>query len=135
MSSCCSAPKEKPAGEKQAAKKKKKREYRQALMDEFFSSAILREDRKGAEVPPQHPIGKQPAPGKERSCLTCGHHKGRKSFAETCPRKDELLFNGGTRSASQLMSLTFIDGCEHATPKPEKPAPKKKKSKKESETP
>ncbi len=60
-----------------------------------------------------------PAPGKERSCITCGHHKGRKTFAETCPRKGELLFLGGTKSAAQLMTETATEGCKDAIPKPD----------------
>jgi hypothetical protein len=40
------------------------------------------------------------------TCRTCGHHKGRKTFHETCPRLGELLFKGGNKSAKVLMDET-----------------------------
>jgi len=50
-----------------------------------------------------------PTPG---SCGTCGHHKGRKTFHETCPRLGELLFKGGDKSAKVLMEETARTKCE-----------------------
>ena len=40
------------------------------------------------------------------NCKTCGHHKARKTFHETCPRLGELLFMKGTKSATVLMDET-----------------------------
>jgi hypothetical protein len=51
-----------------------------------------------------------PTPG---TCGTCGHHKGRKTFHESCPRLGELLFKGGTKSAKVLMEETQRDRCPH----------------------
>jgi len=100
-------------------KKKRKLEYRQATLDDFPDD-----------------IGKQPAGDTREDCCTnCGHHRGRKSFEETCPRLPDLMFKGGEYSASRLMAETAMDGCPHRIPKPEKPAPVKKKSKKESKIP
>jgi hypothetical protein len=45
------------------------------------------------------------------SCTTCGHHKGHKTFKESCPRVKELLFLGGNKSATQVMDETKIGGC------------------------
>ena len=47
--------------------------------------------------------GPQPA---QSCCGTCGHHKGRKTFHDTCPRLCELMFKGGTKSAKVLMDET-----------------------------
>lgn len=80
--------------------------------------------------PTQHLIGKQPKPSKrpkdagtgggpqpfvQKCCGTCGHHKGRKTFHESCPRLGELLFKGGTKSARVLMDETASNPCESWT--------------------
>lgn len=57
-------------------------------------------------------------------CGICGHHKGRKTFHDTCPRLNELLFKGGTKSAKVLMEETTRERCPLAIPRPEK-KPKK----------
>lgn len=49
-------------------------------------------------------------------CLICGHHRGRKSFKESCPRVNDLLFRGGDYSAAQIMEETERNGCPHAIP-------------------
>ena len=51
----------------------------------------------------------------QHCCGTCGHHKGRKTFHESCPRLSELLFKGGTKSAKVLMDETAATPCEHWT--------------------
>jgi hypothetical protein len=52
------------------------------------------------------------APFIQHCCGTCGHHKGRKTFHESCPRLGELLFKGGTKSAKVLMEETQREQCE-----------------------
>ena len=47
-----------------------------------------------------------PQPYIQHCCGTCGHHKGRKTFHESCPRLGELIFKGGTKSAKVLMEET-----------------------------
>jgi 16S rRNA G966 N2-methylase RsmD len=76
--------------------------------------------------PTEHLIGKEPKPSKrpkdagtgggpqpfvQHCCGTCGHHKGRKTFHESCPRLGELLFKGGTKSAKVLMDETAATPC------------------------
>jgi len=46
-----------------------------------------------------------------RVCGTCRHHRGHKSFEETCPRVNELLFRQGIRTATQIMDDTKANGC------------------------
>ncbi len=58
------------------------------------------------------PETQEPEPYIQHCCGTCGHHKGRKTFHETCPRLGELLFKGGTRSAKVLMEETQRENCE-----------------------
>jgi hypothetical protein len=89
----------------------------------------------------EHPSGAPGSPGplcktcgwpeapKEGSCLTCGHHKDRKTFHETCPRLPDLMFKGGTYSAEQLMKETLLQGCCHWMVKEKAPAKKMKKPK------
>jgi len=62
------------------------------------------------EAPPT--VSGGPTPG---TCGTCGHHKGRKTFYDSCPRLGELLFKGGTKSAKVLIEETQVDRCEHWT--------------------
>jgi hypothetical protein len=59
-----------------------------------------------------HGTGGGPQPFVQHCCGTCGHHKGRKTFHETCPRLGELLFKGGTQSAKVLMEETQREQCE-----------------------
>jgi hypothetical protein len=66
------------------------------------------------------PQKEQPPHGDRGSCGICGHHKGRKTFYETCPRLGDLLFKGGTKSAKVLMDETSINSCEHWIQKPKK---------------
>ncbi|HOX36267.1 MAG TPA: DNA methyltransferase, partial [Methanoregulaceae archaeon] len=66
---------------------------------------ILKETR-------DHGTGGGPQPVQEGSCGTCGHHKGRKTFHDSCPRLGELLFKGGTKSAKVLMEETAREKCE-----------------------
>ena len=56
----------------------------------------------------------------QKCCGTCSHHKGRKTFYDTCPRLGELLFKGGTKSAKVLMEETSRENCEHWIRKPKK---------------
>jgi len=56
----------------------------------------------------------------QHCCGTCGHHKGRKTFHESCPRLGELLFKGGTKSAKVLMEETQRESCEHWISKTER---------------
>lgn len=91
-------------------------------INDFFTS-------EGSPWPPNNPkkkISKRPSeagtgggkqPVHEGSCGTCSHHKGRKTFHESCPRLSELLFKGGTKSAKVLMDETSIERCEHWTAK------------------
>jgi site-specific DNA-methyltransferase (adenine-specific) len=53
-----------------------------------------------------------PEPFIQQCCGTCGHHKGRKTFHDSCPRLGELLFKGGTKSAKVLMEETSRTPCE-----------------------
>ena len=71
----------------------------------------------------------QPIKKIRKCCPTCAHHKIKKTFEETCPRKDDLMFNGGHLSAMALMLETSLKDCEHWTLKPE--PVKKPKTKKE----
>jgi site-specific DNA-methyltransferase (adenine-specific) len=76
-------------------------------------------------------IEKAPAPSGGPTlgtCGTCGHHKGRKTFHETCPRLGELLFKGGTKSAKVLMEETQRERCEHWIDKMYRPEPNKGKT-------
>jgi hypothetical protein len=89
----------------------------------------------------EHPSGAPGSPGpicktcgwpeapQEGSCLTCGHHKARKTFHETCPRLPDLMFKGGTYSAEQLMKETLLQGCYHWMVKEKAPVKKMKKPK------
>ena len=62
----------------------------------------------------EHPSGVPGAPAYvQKCCGTCGHHKGRKTFHEACPRLGELLFKGGTKSAKVLMDETASEPCPH----------------------
>lgn len=69
-------------------------------------------------------------------CLICGHFKGRKTFLESCPRHNDLMFKGGQYSASRLMAETAIEGCSGMIPKTEKKSAsrKSKKTKEEPES-
>lgn len=68
--------------------------------------------RKNAR-PPDAGTGGGPQPIQKGTCGTCGHHKGRKTFHESCPRLGELLFKGGTKSAKVLMQETERESCGH----------------------
>jgi hypothetical protein len=61
-----------------------------------------------------------PQPVQEGCCGTCGHHKGRKTFHESCPRIDELVFKKGPKSAKVLMEETQRERCEHWISKAER---------------
>jgi len=76
-----------------------------------------REERDSGEQG-RHPAG--PGGPQTGTCGTCGHHKGRKTFHESCPRLGELLFKGGTKSAKVLMEETARDPCEHWISKAER---------------
>jgi hypothetical protein len=67
--------------------------------------------------PANNCLRKDPAPQPyvQHCCGTCGHHKGRKTFHDSCPRLGELLFKGGTKSAKVLMDETAATECEHWT--------------------
>ena len=104
---------EKPAGEKQAAtKKRKKPRYVQSILFDFGPTGAIQQpsftkQRRTAKVKDE------PEPYVQHCCGTCGHHKGRKTFHESCPRLGELLFKGGTKSAKVLMEETAAIPCEH----------------------
>jgi hypothetical protein len=51
------------------------------------------------------------APEEGPECLRCEHHKGRKTFKESCSRINELLFKGGDKTAAQLMQDTAKNPC------------------------
>jgi transcriptional regulator with XRE-family HTH domain len=53
------------------------------------------------------------SPKPEEHCGTCGHHKTKKTFKESCPRLPELMFKGGKLSAAELMSETGRLSCDH----------------------
>jgi hypothetical protein len=59
------------------------------------------------------PDSDQSHPYVQHCCGTCGHHKGRKTFHESCPRLGELLFKGGEKSAKVLMEETQREICKH----------------------
>jgi len=65
-----------------------------------------------------HGTGGGPQDYVQHRCRSCGHHKGRKTFHESCPRLGELLFKGGTKSAKVLMDETAATQCEHWTDDP-----------------
>jgi len=67
-----------------------------------------------------HCTGGGPQPVQEGCCGTCGHHRGRKSFHESCPRLDELVFKKGPKSAKVLMEETQREKCEHWISKAER---------------
>ncbi len=76
----------------------------------------LLEGKKPAKKSPRSAgagTGGGPQPFVQHCCGTCGHHKGRKTFHETCPRLGELLFKGGTKSATVLMEETQRERCGH----------------------
>ncbi len=56
----------------------------------------------------------------DKSCGTCDHKGRQKSFKESCPRVNELLFRGGDLSATTIIEDTKANGCQHHCPK--KPA-------------
>ncbi|MDP3564919.1 MAG: hypothetical protein Q8R70_10565, partial [Methanoregula sp.] len=68
-----------------------------------------------AEKERGHGTGGGPQPYVQHCCGTCGHHKSRKTFYDSCPRLGELLFKGGTKSAKVLMDETASTPCEHWT--------------------
>jgi len=59
-----------------------------------------------------HGTGGGPQDYVQHCCGTCGHHKGRKTFHDSCPRLGELLFKGGTKSAKVLMEETQGEQCD-----------------------
>jgi hypothetical protein len=67
--------------------------------------------------PANNCLRKDPAPEPfvQHCCWTCGHHKGRKTFHDSCPRLGELLFKGGTKSAKVLMDETAATPCGYWT--------------------
>jgi hypothetical protein len=67
---------------------------------------------RDADPPRDHGTGGGPQPYVQHCCGTCGHHRGRKSFEESCPRLGELLFRHGTKSAKVLMEETSREGCK-----------------------
>ena len=73
----------------------------------------------------------------ETTCGNCGHHKGRKTFHESCPRLPDLMFKGGKLSAHDLMEEIQRDDCPHKIPKCQenKKSASKKSKKQECETP
>ena len=90
MTSCSDATDAKTAGSRQLT---------------FIDFVISRKSKKSTR-PPGAGTGGGPQPYVQHCCGTCGHHKGRKTFHETCPRLGELLFKGGTKSAKVLMEET-----------------------------
>ena len=81
---------------------------------------IKAREEKDAATVGRHPAG--PGGPQTGACGTCGHHKGRKTFHESCPRLGELLFKGGTKSAKVLMEETQRTACEHWVVKGSTPA-------------
>jgi len=73
---------------------------------------------KEAQKDRDHGTGGGPQPFVQHCCGTCGHHKGRKTFHDSCPRLGELLFKGGKKSAKVLMDETAATPCEHWTDVP-----------------
>ncbi len=92
-----------------------------AFMDEVTKTARKSKRPEGAGT------GGGPQPYTQHCCGTCGHHKGRKTFHDSCPRIGELLFKKGTKSAKVLMEETQRENCGHWIVKP--------KEKQECETP
>lgn len=106
MRNCAACPAPGPCDKRDEYLKAFERDGPAALKD----NCTLKEEVVG-KVPEQPPA---PSGGPTSgTCGTCGHHKGRKSFHETCPRLGELLFKGGTKSAKVLMEETQRDRCEH----------------------
>lgn len=96
----------------------KKPKYRQATLDDFAKSApaSIAFMERVAETARQRrtaQVKDEPEPYVQHCCGTCGHHKGRKTFHESCPRLGEMLFKGGTKSAKVLMEETAVTPCEH----------------------
>jgi hypothetical protein len=101
-------------------KKRKKKEpavaLRQSTLQEFFSHSNTFMERVAETARQRHEAkAKKPEPFVQHCCGTCGHHKGRKTFHDSCPRLGELLFKGGTKSAKVLMDETAATPCGYWT--------------------
>jgi hypothetical protein len=53
----------------------------------------------------------------EENCHECEHYSSKNTVKESCPRKDELLFRGGTKTGAQLIQDTVTYGCHVFTKK------------------
>jgi hypothetical protein len=82
-----------------------------------FRERREKEEKKNRHKPrpKEAGTGGSPQPYVQHCCGTCGHHKGKKTFHESCPRLGELLFKKGTKSAKVLMEETQRENCEHWT--------------------
>jgi hypothetical protein len=80
--------------------------------NEFVKHGIRRV-REHAVSNPNHSISQGKDGDKPNNCIHCGDHEGRKTFSESCPRVNELMFRKGDKSATQIMQDTLHNGCLH----------------------